>query len=126
MNVLKNYLELTKPKVVLMMLITAIVGMLLASKTLPSIYLVIISMIGIGLCASSAATINQIIDRNIDANMARTSNRPLPQGEITTFNASIFALALKVVISPCGSGRLEVLAIFASIFLSIILSLIHI
>ena len=56
MNVLKNYLELTKPKVVLMMLITAIIGMLLASKNLPSLYLVIISMIGIGLCASSAAT----------------------------------------------------------------------
>ena len=97
MNVLKNYLELTKPKVVLMMLITAIVGMLLASKTLPSIYLVTISMIGIGLCASSAATINQIIDRNIDANMARTSKRPLPQGEITTFNASLFAFALMIV-----------------------------
>ena len=48
MNVLKNYLELTKPKVVLMMLITAIIGMLLASKSLPSLYLVIISMIGIG------------------------------------------------------------------------------
>mgnify|MGYP006244623655 FL=1 len=97
MNVLKNYLELTKPKVVLMMLITAIVGMLLASKSLPSLYLVIISMIGIGLCASSAATINQIIDRNIDANMARTSNRPLPQGEITTFNASLFAFALMII-----------------------------
>ena len=97
MNVLKNYLELTKPKVVLMMLITAIVGMLLASKSIPSMYLVIISMIGIGLCASSAATINQIIDRNIDANMARTSNRPLPQGEITTFNASLFAFALMIV-----------------------------
>ena len=97
MNVLKNYLELTKPKVVLMMLITAIIGMLLASKSLPSLYLVIISMIGIGLCASSAATINQIIDRNIDANMARTSNRPLPQGEITTFNASLFAFALMIV-----------------------------
>ena len=97
MNVLKNYLELTKPKVVLMMLITAIIGMLLASKSLPSLYLVIISMIGIGLCASSAATINQIIDRNIDANMARTSYRPLPQGEITTFNASLFAFALMIV-----------------------------
>ena len=97
MNVLKNYLELTKPKVVLMMLITAIIGMLLASKSLPSLNLVIISMIGIGLCASSAATINQIIDRNIDANMARTSNRPLPQGEITTFNASLFAFALMIV-----------------------------
>ena len=97
MNVLKNYLELTKPKVVLMMLITAIIGMLLASKSLPSLYLVIISMIGIGLCASSAATINQIIDRNIDANMARTSYRPLPQGEITTFNASLFAFALMIL-----------------------------
>ena len=97
MNVLKNYLELTKPKVVLMLLITAIIGMLLASKSLPSLYLVIISMIGIGLCASSAATINQIIDRNIDANMARTSNRPLPQGEITTFNASLFAFALMIL-----------------------------
>ena len=96
MNVLKNYLELTKPKVVLMMLITAIVGMLLASRTLPSIYLAIVSMLGIGLCASSAATINQIIDRSIDANMARTSNRPLPQGEITTFNASLFAFVLMV------------------------------
>ena len=96
MNVLKNYLELTKPKVVLMMLITAIVGMLLASKSLPSLYLVIISMIGIGLCASSAATINQIIDRKVDANMTRTSNRPLPQGEITTFNASLFAFVLMI------------------------------
>ena len=96
MNVLKNYLELTKPKVVLMMLITAIVGMLLASKSLPSVYLVIISMIGIGLCASSAATINQIIDRKVDANMTRTSNRPLPQGEITTFNASLFAFVLMI------------------------------
>ena len=96
MNVLKNYLELTKPKVVLMMLITAIVGMLLASRTLPSIYLAIVSMLGIGLCASSAATINQIIDRNIDANIARTSNRPLPQGDITTFNASLFAFALMI------------------------------
>ena len=97
MNVLKNYLELTKPKVVLMMLITAIIGMLLASKSLPSLYLVIISMIGIGLCASSAATINQIIDKKIDANMVRTSNRPIPQGEITTFNASLFAFALMIV-----------------------------
>ena len=53
-------------------------------------------MTGIGLCASSAATINQIIDRNIDANMARTSNRPLPKGDITTFNASLFAFVLMI------------------------------
>ena len=96
MNLIKSYFELTKPKVVMMMLITAIVGMLLASKTLPSLSLILISLLGIGLCASSAATINQIIDRNIDANMARTSERPLPQGNITTLNASIFALILMI------------------------------
>ena len=96
MNLIKNYFELTKPKVVMMMLITAIVGMLLASKTLPPLSLMLISLLGIGLCASSAATINQIIDRNIDANMARTSERPLPQGNITTLNASIFALILMI------------------------------
>tara|TARA_Y100001933_G_C18944087_1_gene540888 strand:+ start:159 stop:1016 length:858 start_codon:yes stop_codon:yes gene_type:complete len=96
MNLIKSYFELTKPKVVMMMLITAIVGMLLASKTLPPLSLIIISLLGIGLCASSAATINQIIDRNIDANMTRTSERPLPQGNITTINASIFALLLMI------------------------------
>ena len=96
MNLIKSYFELTKPKVVMMMLITAIVGMLLASKTLPPLSLIFISLLGIGLCASSAATINQIIDRNIDANMARTSERPLPQGNITTLNASIFALILMI------------------------------
>ena len=96
MNLIKTYFELTKPKVVMMMLITAIVGMLLASKTLPPLSLIVISLLGIGLCASSAATINQIIDRNIDANMARTSERPLPQGNITTLNASIFALILMI------------------------------
>lgn len=96
MNLIKSYFELTKPKVVMMMLITAIVGMLLASKTLPPLSLILISLLGIGLCASSAATINQIIDRNIDANMARTSERPLPQGNITTLNASIFALILMI------------------------------
>ena len=96
MNLIKSYFELTKPKVVMMMLITAIVGMLLASKTLPPLSLIVISLLGIGLCASSAATINQIIDRNIDANMARTSERPLPQGNITTLNASIFALILMI------------------------------
>ncbi len=96
MNLIKSYFELTKPKVVMMMLITAIVGMLLASKTLPPLSLIVISLLGIGLCASSAATINQIIDRNIDANMSRTSERPLPQGNITTLNASIFALILMI------------------------------
>ena len=93
-STIKNYYELCKPNVVLMMLICAFVGSLLASKTMAPLSLIAISMLGIGLCASSAAAINQIIDRKADANMSRTENRPIPQGEISPAKASIFAIAL--------------------------------
>ena len=77
-----------------MMLITALVGSLLASKTLAPLSLIAFAMLGIALCASSAAAINQIIDRKADANMNRTENRPIPQGEVSPVNASIFAFIL--------------------------------
>jgi protoheme IX farnesyltransferase len=77
-----------------MMLITALVGSLLASKTPAPLSLIALAMLGIGLCASSAAAINQIIDRKADANMNRTENRPIPQGEVSPLNASIFAFVL--------------------------------
>ena len=93
-STIKNYYELCKPNVVLMMLICAFVGSLLASKTMAPLSQIAISLIGIGLCASSAAAINQIIDRKADANMSRTENRPIPQGEISPTKASIFAIAL--------------------------------
>ena len=93
-NTIKNYYELCKPNVVLMMLITALVGSLLASKTLAPLSLIALAMIGIGLCASSAAAINQIIDRKVDANMNRTENRPIPLGDVSPVNASIFAFVL--------------------------------
>ena len=79
-STIKNYYELCKPNVVLMMLICAFVGSLLASKTMAPLSLIGLSMLGIGLCASSAA-INQIIDRKADANMSRTENRPIPHKE---------------------------------------------
>lgn len=95
-STIKNYYELCKPNVVLMMLITALVGSLLASKTLAPLSLIAFAMLGIGLCASSAAVINQIIDRKADANMNRTENRPIPQGEVSVSHASLFAFILGV------------------------------
>ena len=106
-NTIKNYYELCKPNVVLMMLITALVGSLLASKTLAPLSLIALAMIGIGLCASSAAAINQIIDRKVDANMNRTENRPIPLGEVSPVNASIFALVL-------GSFGVLILVLFVN------------
>ena len=94
MTIVRNYSELCKPNVVLMMLLCALVGIVLASETLVPLIDIIVPLIGIGLCSGSAAAINQIIDREADAEMDRTDKRPIPQGEISVRNASIFALTI--------------------------------
>ena len=94
MSIVRNYYELCKPNVVLMMLLCALVGIVLASETLLPLIDIIVPLIGIGLCSGSAAAINQIIDREADAEMDRTDKRPIPQGEISVRNASIFALTI--------------------------------
>lgn len=92
----KNYLTLCKPNVVAEMLFTAVVGMLLAMPTLPPIDLMIYGLIGIGFASASAAAINHFIDRNADAKMRRTENRPLPQGTLSSANVLSFATILGV------------------------------
>lgn len=89
----QDYLELCKPRVVALMLLTAIIGMLLATPIIPWQTL-IFGTLGIGFAACSAAVINQMIDRKIDALMNRTLNRPLPSGKISVKQAIIFALVL--------------------------------
>ncbi len=93
----KNYLELCKPKVVALIVFTAIVGMLLAVPDLPPIGDLINGIIGIGLAASSAAAINHYIDQQADSEMARTQNRPLPKGELSAMNVLLFAGAIGAV-----------------------------
>ena len=97
MSLIKNYYELCKPNVVLMMLLCALVGIILASDTLLPLIDILVPLVGIGLCSGSAAAINQIIDREADAEMARTDKRPIPQGEISVTNASIFAFVIGVL-----------------------------
>ena len=97
MTLLKSYYELCKPNVVYMMLICALVGMLLAEQYVSSYLYLFISLSGIALCAASAAAINQVIDRETDASMTRTDQRPLPQGELSPTHASIFAFVIGVL-----------------------------
>ena len=97
MTLLKSYYELCKPNVVYMMLICAFVGMLLAEESVSSFWFLFVSLSGIAFCAASAAAINQVIDRNTDASMTRTDQRPLPQGELSATHASIFALVIGIL-----------------------------
>ena len=97
MTLLKSYYQLCKPNVVYMMLICAFVGMLLAEESVTSYGYLLVSLLGIALCAASAAAINQVIDRKTDASMTRTDQRPLPQGELSAIHASIFAIAIGIL-----------------------------
>ena len=97
MTLLKSYYHLCKPNVVYMMLICAFVGMLLAEQYVSSYLYLFVSLLGIALCAASAAAINQVIDRKTDASMTRTDQRPIPQGELSPMHASVFALTIGIL-----------------------------
>jgi protoheme IX farnesyltransferase len=104
----RDYYALTKPGVVQLLVFTAIVGMFLATPGMVPLDALIAGSIGIGLAAAAAAAVNQIIDQRIDAQMARTRNRPLPQGRISERDAVAFALAL-------GLAALLVLVLFVNV-----------
>ena len=93
----QDYLTLCKPKVVSLIVFTAVVGMFLATPNMVPWNVLIYGTIGIGLAASSAATINHVIDYRIDSIMARTMRRPLPEGKISIVNAIIFAWFLGTI-----------------------------
>ena len=92
----RDYLELTKPKVVYLIVFTAIVGTLLASPGWPPLGALLWGNLGIALAAACAAAVNHVLDQRIDEQMARTRNRPLPKGRITTARALAFACTLGV------------------------------
>ena len=89
-----QYLELCKPRVVVLIVFTAVVGMFLSVPGWPPIVAFVAGTLGIGFAASSAAAINHLLDHRIDAKMARTKRRPLASGQLTERNVLIFALAL--------------------------------
>jgi len=90
----RDFYELTKPKVVMLIVFTAIVGMVLAVPGWPGSTPLIIGSLGIGLAASSAAVINHVLDARIDIQMSRTHNRPVAQGRLSDVQALTFAFIL--------------------------------
>jgi protoheme IX farnesyltransferase len=89
-----DFLELTKPRVVALMLITAIIGMCMAVPGFVPWEPLVLGNFGIALCAGAAAAINHVVDERIDQKMARTTNRPVAQGRVTQTEAVIFAFVL--------------------------------
>ena len=93
-SVLREYLELTKPRVVSLIVFTAIVGMFLSTPAMVPWSTLLLATFGIGLAAASAAAINHLVEQHSDALMARTRARPLPTGQLSSRQAIVFAAVL--------------------------------
>lgn len=92
-----DFYELCKPRVVMLLVFTAVIGMFLATPGMVPWQPLLFGTLGIGLAAASAAAINQVVDQKIDKDMRRTEDRPLPKGNVSNKQAMIFAVVLGVV-----------------------------
>jgi len=101
----RDFLEMCKPRVVLLMLLCSLVGMFLASENFVPLEVLILGNLGIALVAGSAAALNHLIDSRIDARMDRTKNRPMAQGRVKPLQGTIF-------VTVTGAFGLAILAIF--------------
>jgi protoheme IX farnesyltransferase len=116
---LGQYWQLTKPRVIALIVFTAIIGMFLAVPApglpgfLPPWRALVFGSLGIWLAAASAAAINHLLDRRIDALMARTAHRPLPTGSLTTGQVLGFAIAL-------GAASMALLVIFVNVLCALL------
>lgn len=90
----RDYLELTKPNVVALMIMTTIIGMFLAVPGMVPWHVLILGNVGIAFCAAAAAVVNHVVDRRIDLKMARTFNRPVAKGRVEPVQALLFAAVL--------------------------------
>ena len=94
---LRGYVALTKPRIIELLLITTVPTMVVAEKGLPSLWLMVATVVGGTLSAGGANAINMVVDRDIDAIMQRTRNRPLVTGVLQPRNALVFAIGLEIV-----------------------------
>ena len=108
-----QYYKLTKPKVVYLIVFTAMVGMLLAADGAVPLDTFVFGLLGIGLAAASGAAINHVVDEHIDRIMERTRNRPLVSGELDQKSALVFALSL-------GALGITILLVFINLLTAVL------
>jgi protoheme IX farnesyltransferase len=97
MELLRGYIALTKPRVISLLLLTTVAAMLVADPSGPPLKTILLTMLGGYLAAGGAGAINHYIDRDLDARMSRTSERPLPSGRIEPINGLVFGIALGTI-----------------------------
>lgn len=127
-TLVKNYLDLTKLPIVLLLLFTTLTAMVIAAEGIPDPNILIPTLIGGAFAAAGASVINQYIDRDMDALMARTARRPIPSGRVAPLNALLFGMGLLawsvLVLAMWVNWLTAVLALFGGLYYVILYTLI--
>ena len=112
-----DFVELTKPRIALMVLFTVAIGAMLATPAVPDVALLVNTLIGTGLVAAGASALNQLLERRSDAQMQRTENRPLPAGRLQPMEVLFFGLALSTggLVWLAVTGRHPIAAAVAAV-----------
>lgn len=117
-GILQEYYRITKPRVVALIMFTAVAGMFLAVAGMPDLVTLIFATLGIGLAAAAGAAVNHVLDEDKDAKMVRTKNRPLPTGRLQTRSALVFACvlaAISMLVLTVAVNTLTAILTFASL-----------
>lgn len=127
-RLVKNYLDLTKLPIVLLLLFTTLTAMVIAAKGIPDPNILIPTLIGGAFAAAGASAINQYIDRDMDAMMSRTARRPIPSGRVAPLNALLFGMGLLawsvLVLAMWVNWLTAVLALLGGLYYVILYTLI--
>ena len=112
-----DFVELTKPRIALMVLFTVAIGAMLATPAVPDVALLVSTLIGTGMVAAGASALNQLLERRSDAQMQRTENRPLPAGRLQPMEVLFFGLALSTggLVWLAVTGRHPIAAAVAAV-----------
>lgn len=127
-RVFRDYLELTKPRIAVMVLVAAALGYFLAAKehgAAQGWLHFLLAMLGTGMTGAGASTLNQVLERDVDAKMDRTRNRPLPAGRISPVAALYFGVALVMGGCLLLLFRLNILAAFLALQTSFLYVLVY-
>ncbi|HVK98523.1 MAG TPA: heme o synthase [Dongiaceae bacterium] len=112
----RDYYELTKPRVVMLLMLTAIVGMFMATPGMVPLQVLLLGSIGMAFAMGAAAAVNHVVDQRIDGLMARTSNRPIVQGKVSSQKALLFAAVLSILSMFILSFFINPLTAFLTLF----------
>lgn len=112
----RDYLELTKPRVVMLLMLTAIVGMFMATPGMVPLDVLLLGSLGMAFAMGAAAAVNHVVDQRIDSIMARTENRPVAKGKISSQRAIAFAATLSIASMFILSAFINPLTAFLTLF----------